>query len=77
LAISTPPNTTDAFGAAASERPAPANPISYLIPCHRVIRGMGVVGEYRWGSHRKQAMIAWEALRAGDIPGEPVQETML
>ncbi|MEJ1412762.1 MAG: MGMT family protein, partial [Candidatus Sedimenticola sp. (ex Thyasira tokunagai)] len=32
-----------------------------LIPCHRVIRGSGIIGEYRWGSDRKRAMIAWEA----------------
>jgi AraC family transcriptional regulator of adaptative response/methylated-DNA-[protein]-cysteine methyltransferase len=44
-----------------------ANPISYLIPCHRVIRRMGIVGDYRWGSPRKQVMIAWEDLRAGQV----------
>ena len=42
-----------------------ANRVSYLIPCHRVIRRMGVVGDYRWGCQRKQVMIAWEAVRAG------------
>ena len=42
-----------------------ANPLAYLIPCHRVIRGTGVVGEYRWGRERKQAMIAWEGAAAG------------
>lgn len=36
------------------------NDIGYLIPCHRVIRETGVVGEYRWGSLRKQALIARE-----------------
>ncbi len=38
-----------------------ANPVLYLIPCHRVIRKTGIIGEYRGGSWRKQAMIAWEA----------------
>ncbi|MBN2560029.1 MAG: methylated-DNA--[protein]-cysteine S-methyltransferase [Phycisphaerae bacterium] len=66
------PNAARAVGNAVA-----ANPISFLIPCHRVIRRMGVVGEYRWGSQRKQAMIAWEALGGGDTPREPVQETML
>lgn len=36
------------------------NPLSYLIPCHRVIRETGVLGNYRWGRERKQAMLAWE-----------------
>ncbi|MES9905584.1 MAG: MGMT family protein [Sedimenticola sp.] len=34
--------------------------MAYLIPCHRVIRGSGIVGEYHWGSERKQAIIAWD-----------------
>lgn len=37
-----------------------ANPLAYLIPCHRVIRATGVVGEYRWGRTRKKAILAWE-----------------
>ncbi|CAG5074690.1 Bifunctional transcriptional activator/DNA repair enzyme Ada [Dyadobacter sp. CECT 9623] len=37
------------------------NPVAYLIPCHRVIRKEGILGEYRWGSLRKKALIGWEA----------------
>jgi len=37
-----------------------ANPLAYLIPCHRVIRETGVLGNYRWGKLRKRAMLAWE-----------------
>jgi AraC family transcriptional regulator, regulatory protein of adaptative response / methylated-DNA-[protein]-cysteine methyltransferase len=39
-----------------------ANRLAYLIPCHRVIRETGVVGEYRWGPLRKRALIAWESV---------------
>ncbi|MBT5980478.1 MAG: methylated-DNA--[protein]-cysteine S-methyltransferase [Acidiferrobacteraceae bacterium] len=38
------------------------NPVSFLIPCHRVIRANGETGQYRWGSPRKQAMLRWEKL---------------
>jgi AraC family transcriptional regulator of adaptative response/methylated-DNA-[protein]-cysteine methyltransferase len=38
-----------------------SNPISYLIPCHRVIRAVADFGNYRWGAARKKAMIGWEA----------------
>lgn len=37
------------------------NQLACLIPCHRVIRESGVFGEYRWGSARKQAIVAWES----------------
>jgi AraC family transcriptional regulator of adaptative response/methylated-DNA-[protein]-cysteine methyltransferase len=41
-----------------------ANPIGYLIPCHRVIKNEGLVGQYHWGSARKQAMLGWEMAQA-------------
>lgn len=37
------------------------NPISWLIPCHRVINSLGTLGGYRWGLNTKQAMIGYEA----------------
>ena len=37
-----------------------ANPVSYLIPCHRVIRKSGALGGYRWGLGRKLAMLSQE-----------------
>ncbi len=43
-----------------------ANPVAFLIPCHRVIRESGALGGYRWGAGRKQAIQAWERLRAAD-----------
>ncbi len=37
-----------------------ANHIAYLIPCHRVIRKDGILGEYRWEPIRKKCMIGME-----------------
>lgn len=37
-----------------------SNHIAYLIPCHRVIRKDGILGEYRWDPVRKKSMIGWE-----------------
>lgn len=50
------PRASRAVGAAIG-----SNPIAMLIPCHRVIRQTGLVGEYRWGSDRKRVLIAAEA----------------
>jgi AraC family transcriptional regulator of adaptative response/methylated-DNA-[protein]-cysteine methyltransferase len=50
------PNASRAIGNAVAH-----NPIAYLIPCHRVIRKTGVIGDYRWGTARKQAILAWES----------------
>ncbi len=40
-----------------------SNPVSYLIPCHRVVREATGLGEYRWGAVRKRALLVWEAAR--------------
>jgi AraC family transcriptional regulator of adaptative response/methylated-DNA-[protein]-cysteine methyltransferase len=37
------------------------NPISYLVPCHRVIRKTGEFGNYGGGIERKRAMLVWES----------------
>lgn len=37
------------------------NPLAYIVPCHRVIRASGVLGDYHWGSDRKRALVAWES----------------
>jgi AraC family transcriptional regulator of adaptative response/methylated-DNA-[protein]-cysteine methyltransferase len=39
------------------------NPVAFLIPCHRVIRANGEIGQYYWGAVRKNAIIGWEAAR--------------
>ncbi|MDB5288409.1 MAG: cysteine methyltransferase [Mucilaginibacter sp.] len=40
-----------------------ANPVAFLIPCHRVIKSTGEFGQYHWGANRKTAIIGWEAAR--------------
>ncbi|MFT5133149.1 MAG: AraC family transcriptional regulator of adaptative response [Gammaproteobacteria bacterium] len=37
-----------------------ANPVAYLIPCHRVLRSSGELGGYRWGMERKRLMLGRE-----------------
>ncbi|MEA4983170.1 MAG: methylated-DNA--[protein]-cysteine S-methyltransferase [Paludibacter sp.] len=37
-----------------------SNPVAFIIPCHRVIQSSGKIGDYRWGSTRKTAIIGWE-----------------
>ena len=40
-----------------------ANQLAYLIPCHRVIRNTGVIGDYRWESARKKLILVYEYSR--------------
>lgn len=42
-----------------------ANEIGWLIPCHRVVREGGDIGQYRWLPERKAAMLGWEAQARG------------
>jgi AraC family transcriptional regulator of adaptative response/methylated-DNA-[protein]-cysteine methyltransferase len=44
------------------------NPVSYLIPCHRVIRSTGELGGYAWGPDRKRVMLALETQEMGPRP---------
>ena len=57
-AIGSPDATRAAAGAVA------ANPVVWLIPCHRVIRKSGAFGGYQGGELRKRALLGWEAARA-------------
>jgi AraC family transcriptional regulator of adaptative response/methylated-DNA-[protein]-cysteine methyltransferase len=70
------PGTTVTYGALAQKLGLPdgaravgnavgANPIAWVIPCHRVLRAGGALGGYRWGTARKQMIRRWEERRAG------------
>ncbi|MDX2290526.1 MAG: methylated-DNA--[protein]-cysteine S-methyltransferase [Hyphomicrobiaceae bacterium] len=37
------------------------NPLSFVVPCHRVLRADGGLGGYHWGLTRKRAILGWEA----------------
>jgi AraC family transcriptional regulator of adaptative response/methylated-DNA-[protein]-cysteine methyltransferase len=54
------PNAARAVGAAVGK-----NPVSFVVPCHRVIGKAGALTGYHWGITRKQAMLGWEAGRVG------------
>lgn len=46
-------------------RACATNPVSVVVPCHRVIRQDGSLAGYRWGLKRKQALLAREGAAAG------------
>ena len=50
------PNAARAVGAAVGR-----NPISFVVPCHRVIGKSGALTGYHWGLTRKRAILGWEA----------------
>jgi AraC family transcriptional regulator of adaptative response/methylated-DNA-[protein]-cysteine methyltransferase len=52
------PNASRAVGNAVAN-----NPISFIIPCHRVVRKAGEFGNYLGGPARKKAILGWEAAR--------------
>ena len=53
------PNANRAVGTAIGR-----NPVAFLIPCHRVVRKAGEIGDYKWGCSRKSAIIGWESAMA-------------
>jgi AraC family transcriptional regulator of adaptative response/methylated-DNA-[protein]-cysteine methyltransferase len=46
--------------ARAVARACAANPVAVVIPCHRVVRGDGAEGGYRWGTARKRKLLLME-----------------
>ena len=71
-----PPGTTMSYGALAVRLKMPnamravghangSNPISVVVPCHRVVRADGAAGHYLYGTAAKQALLTHEAAHAG------------
>jgi AraC family transcriptional regulator of adaptative response/methylated-DNA-[protein]-cysteine methyltransferase len=54
------PKASRAVGAAVGK-----NPVSFVVPCHRVLGKSGALTGYHWGITRKQAMLGWEAGQIG------------
>lgn len=52
------PTASRAVGAAVGK-----NPISFVVPCHRVLGRSGALTGYHWGLTRKQAILGWETCR--------------
>lgn len=50
------PTASRAVGAAVGK-----NPISFVVPCHRVVGASGALTGYHWGVPRKRAILGWEA----------------
>ena len=50
------PKASRAVGAAVGK-----NPVSFVVPCHRVLGKSGDITGYHWGLTRKRAMLGWEA----------------
>ena len=50
------PTASRAVGAAVGK-----NPISFVVPCHRVVGSTGALTGYHWGVPRKRAILGWEA----------------
>jgi AraC family transcriptional regulator of adaptative response/methylated-DNA-[protein]-cysteine methyltransferase len=50
------PSASRAVGAAVGK-----NPISFVVPCHRVVGSTGSLTGYHWGVPRKRAILGWEA----------------
>jgi len=61
------PTASRAVGAAVGK-----NPISFVVPCHRVVGSTGALTGYHWGVPRKRAILGWEA---GLLAGRSEQDS--
>ncbi len=72
--VSIPPGKTTTYASIAKQIGKPKavravgtavgkNPVSYIIPCHRVLKSTGEIGQYHWGVERKRMMLAYEEIK--------------
>lgn len=70
--LKVPAGKTSTYGAIARSIGKPAasravgravgrNPISFVVPCHRIVGSTGALTGYHWGLVRKRAILGWEA----------------
>lgn len=52
-----------------------ANPLSLIIPCHRIVPSAGGFGNYYWGSARKMALLGWEAIAENRYISTAIRKT--
>ena len=54
------PNPAPATSARAVGTAIGRNPLSFVVPCHRVLGRQGDLCGYHWGLTRKKAILGWE-----------------
>jgi len=64
------PSASRAVGAAVGR-----NPVSFVVPCHRVVGSTGALTGYHWGVPRKRAILGWEAGVVGGRAPQPASAT--
>lgn len=60
--VNLPKEASRAVGTAISK-----NPVALYIPCHRIVRSSGIIGNFRWKQSRKIALIGWEDLNLSTL----------
>jgi AraC family transcriptional regulator of adaptative response/methylated-DNA-[protein]-cysteine methyltransferase len=53
------PNSSRAVGSAVGR-----NPVTFYVPCHRILAHNGGLGGYYWGLDKKRALLSWEGVSA-------------
>ena len=61
-------------GARAVAQACAANPVALVVPCHRVVRGDGDLGGYKWGARRKVVLLERERGRAEQAESAVLRE---